>query len=244
MRSYKELRLPESGTSSFARLWNTLLTRLDENRIRVASPLRMDSDGTGNMIHMPRAKGSNSSKLSSLKIWKPYIGEPVDPDDPQPEDWRTVRVVRGLVNNIYPDDTTDPDDLNNDGTDIILSANHIHHFWIEVTVSVALDGDEGEVTAVKIDHDTSWWTGHPNEPNGNSTTGAPPSKFYIDLYSIDVGVDSPATISGNRNPDYHRITFPRIWSANNYWVDEVSFGSPNMAGDGCAIQHRMRLGIA
>lgn len=239
-RSFKDLRLAEIGSNKyFARVWNALLSRLDEERIDVASPLKIERHATGAVIKLPlrpnSTGGTSGGGVAAGKvIWNPYQHTP-DPEDPQTSDWRTVRVSRGLINNIYPDNTTNPDDPDGDGADIILGASETNHFWFECTVSAAIDETEGTITAVILNNGTIWWSGYPSQPTNPDvlTTGAPANKFYIALYDIITSSD-----------DDKILTFPTTWGDNNWWVDMLTFGNPIFDDDGnCIFMQRMSQGV-
>ena len=198
-----------------------------------SATVRVRTNSTGTIFEALGVGGrGGGSATSQALIWQPYQHTP-DPDNPTSADWRTIRVGRGFVNNIYPANTTNVDDPDGDGTDIVLPASAVNKFWLKCTIATTDDAEEGKVTAVSLENGTDWWEGYPTQPNGNSETGAPPDKFYLNLYTIETGSDS------DTESDYHQLTLPTTWSANNYWVDEVSFGQPVCIDGRTIIQQRM-----
>jgi len=168
----------------------------------------------------------NNTYNGAGSIWQPYQ---ISASSTSSADHLKIQVNQGYVNGVVPTGCSVMSIKS--GSTITLADNATTHFYIDCTISTVLDQTEGTVTAVALTNNTSWWTGYPVEPVGSSATGAPPSHFYINLYDIPVS----ASI----------VTLPTAWSANNYWVDEVTFGNPTIDSTGnCIIFKRMTMTIA
>lgn len=215
-----------------------------------------------------------SSAIWKPYQYTPVLDDPVaEAARDKTADWRTVRITEGTVNNIHPvgvgedpnedeaaeDEVLEADeveDLENYSDDsdtvavhknIVLEENVTTHFWIHCTISTAFNAEEGTVTAVKIESGQDWWPHYPDNPAFDSQTLTPSDTFYLELYSITTGVDSPS------NDDaYHLLTLPTEWHKNNFWVDKVSgevdtwFGCFCTSGegvDGGVSDHGCRPGV-
>jgi hypothetical protein len=196
------------------------------------------------------AQVAGASVASAVGIWQPYV--PTDEVSDHPAWWRTVRITQGTVNAQHPggdgsanySDDTDANPVHNSiiiGGAAALAAPVTWHFYLKCTISTALDANEGKVTSVAIYAGTAWWTGYPDQPNGDSSTGAPPAYYYIPLYDITASAD-PAYTSGPYPAG--TLALPGVWSKNDFWVDEVSFGNPACTTDGWITSKRMSLGPA
>jgi hypothetical protein len=185
---------------------------------------------------IPQTRSSSSSSA-----WQPYQFTP-DPENPAASDWRTFRVKAGTVNNQHPikdgsATASDDTDATESNRNIVLAASTTTRLWLHCTIETTAGGSQGTVTGLTIKFSNSgWWTGYPQQPTGDSATGAPPSAFYIALYSVTTSADSG---DGSKV-----LTPPSVWSANSWWVDMVAFGQPTTDTEGnCVVQQRLTLGV-
>ena len=170
-------------------------------------------------------------------------------------DWRTIRIAQGLVNNQHPtgDGTGDYSDDYDDfpapdpeiaalvvHRNIQLPASSTVKVWIHCAISTTDNTYEGSVLACSLKFAVNGWSidggdlsDYPVEPDGVDF-GTPPGEFYLYLYDITTGVDSPTD-----DENYHKLTLPTSWSKNNFWVDEVSFGAPVCISNETLIAQRM-----
>jgi hypothetical protein len=151
-RSFTDLRLSETGqNSSYARLWNTLLGRLDGLRISVQPPLRIENTPTSTMINIsPQRRtigGTVAAENPPFWVYQSSAGK--------------IKITGGFI--IYPfgdyylaiDDTGEESVADGDYIWLEMTGNHAWEFVIGDTIPLdaltwtlaqaSVDGD-GNVT--------------------------------------------------------------------------------------------------
>lgn len=215
MNLFNNLLLAEIGKqAAFARWVRKLVGHLNSLVLTVEPPLYLRDDG-------PHGKHLSIRLSSTPPPEMPVIKHPFqiyqytpDPENPQVSDWRTVRVNEGYLNA-----NKGWSSLNFD-TSYVLNASTTYHFWLEVTLNTS--GDYiGWPSDVKVDRGTEGWTNYPDQPLGNSETGAPPSKYYIEVATVTTSNDTNKVLTitpveyGNKRVEMGVVG----WSVNtaNLW---------------------------
>jgi len=148
-----------------------------------------------------------------------------DPDNPTVSDWRTFRVRGGLVNNQHPDN----DDTAAIPLDIVVpESSTLYKVYIEVLIDAADGPQQGTVVSSTIMHGSTGWPLFPDQPDGSSTTGAPPDKFYVLIGEITTSDDTAQT-----------VTIPQQNLQRNGWIDMVGFEVTCNTPDGFLLMKRL-----
>ena len=162
---------------------------------------------------------------------------------PASTDWRTVR-VRGAgatINNGHADN----DDLQDSPLTVVIPASQTNYkFWLELGISTAGVFTWGTITSRTIKHGddptANGWDNYPEQPEGDSTNGAPPDKYFILIADgISTGVDSNP--DNPSDPTIKKLVLPLTQTTRtsllvNLFVSTIGCSANGFVA-GCRLTH-------
>jgi hypothetical protein len=214
-----EIRRGEPITADFL---NAIVRQLRAIAPQASADILPSCQPGGTTFKLRRLSRSNTVAPSDdVYPFEILNAPPADPNNPSVSDWRRFVVQAATIQNHT---------INNDNASaspLIVSppAGTANYFvWYDATLDT-----NGIVTAVTLAAGTA---GSPAQPQGDNSTGDPPSHFYHNVAEISVGSDNP------NDATYHQVSIAPILK-NSQWLDVVGYQLQCDAVNGFVLLKRM-----